>query len=474
MEQYAQSIVDPKLNLRGTQSSVSGIDIKNVRQLFNNPISNYDRIGSYMNDLSKKNGVIANVIRYYTSMPTYYYNLFSTFNPKDFSSNVDIKEYLEIAKELDKYNIPLFAPYFVERTLINGYSCFYEIADNKGVSYLEFPINMAKIYKLENGVYRWMIDVSKLKQELVDIPNFPTEIKKAFEETDRTDPKKWYDGKWRYLSDKAIAFTFDQSVLRNGGVTISPFSPLLPDTLLAEKAKDNVDIKDDIDTVRILHGGMKLDKDGKATITSKEAAKWQSLLKQGLPNGVAAVVTPFELENISLNGSGNGKAYDTVKEAQKQLFFSVGTTGSLFGDTTTSSNITKLSIQKDISWVFAKVMPVLSAYYNNVVQSMKTESGSIWNIRFLRQSIFTYDDDVKRYKDAITLGGSRTDYLSSLGMTPLEIYSKLYMEQNILQIDNLMLPKQASFTMSGATSGEVGRPKTDNPTDDTDRIADSQ
>ena len=59
-------------------------------------------------------------------------------------------------------------------------------------------------------------------------------------------------------------------------------------------------------------------------------------------------------------------------------------------------------------------------------------------------------------------------------MSPLEIYSKLSLEQRVLDIDSIMVPKPTSHTLSGTSSDEVGRPKTDNPTDDTDRINDSQ
>ena len=91
-----------------------------------------------------------------------------------------------------------------------------------------------------------------------------------------------------------------------------------------------------------------------------------------------------------------------------------------------------------------------------------------------QHSNFNKDEDLKHLKDAISFGGSRTDYLAALGMSPLEIYSKLSLEQRVLNIDSIMVPKPTSHTLSGTSSGETGRPSTDNPTDDTDRINDSQ
>lgn len=59
-------------------------------------------------------------------------------------------------------------------------------------------------------------------------------------------------------------------------------------------------------------------------------------------------------------------------------------------------------------------------------------------------------------------------------MSPLEVYTKLSLEQQVLDIDSIMVPKPTSFTMTGAETAGVsgaGRPKSDNPSDDTDRIS---
>ena len=50
------------------------------------------------------------------------------------------------------------------------------------------------------------------------------------------------------------------------------------------------------------------------------------------------------------------------------------------------------------------------------------------------------------------------------------------MEQKIMDIDELLIVKPTSFTTSKRDQvqrKDVGRPKTDNPTDDTERINDS-
>lgn len=467
---FSKSNSDYKANLKGTTISLSSATVATIQSLFQNPENNYVTIGAYMEALYKKNGIVSRTLNYLLSQPTYNHNIHCELT--DVTNIPDLTDYLSAASYLDMYNIKFYAPYFVKQTLINGMSFFYEIADKNTVSYMEFPLSFGRINRIEDGVYRWMIDITKIKEEMISY--LPNEIVKAYQTKNRADVKKWVDNKYYILSNKAVAFCFDLGVIKNGGVAISEFAPLIIDSLLVEKAKENVEIKDNIDAVRIIHAKIPTDKDGKPTITADQAAKWDSALKRNLPSGIVGITNPFELDNITLNGSGNTKAYSTVDDAQAQMFYATGTSSAVFGSNTTSSNIVKISTAKDSAWIYNKVLPMLQNYYNYALTTFKSSGKNKWKIKFLEQNNFTKADDIKTLKDGVTLGASRTDYLASLGMSPSEFYSKLLMEQQILDIDNIMLPKQTSYTMSGVEgSGDVGRPTTDDPTDDTDRISGS-
>lgn len=115
---------------------------------------------------------------------------------------------------------------------------------------------------------------------------------------------------------------------------------------------------------------------------------------------------------------------------------------------------------------------MLENYYNYELSKYKSMDGLIWKMKFVRQSNFTLKDDLQRFEKQLNLGGSRTEFLAANGMSPVEIVNTLVMEQKMIDIDSIMLPKQTSFTMSG-TGEEIGRPTTDEPTDDTDRINDA-
>lgn len=467
---FANAMADTSGSITQPYASIGNANSSEIDRLFQDPEANYDTIASYMNALYVKNGIISGTIKYLQSHPTFNHSIYAVMNAKSkYKMKNDLEEYVEAANYLAKYKIKYYAPYFFKQTLINGVSFFYQVEDANGVVYMEFPTSWGKVYQNENGVLRWMIDISKVSETSF----LPQEIASAKEQKDSgsTDGEQWVDNKWYKLSNKGVAFAFDQNIM-NSGVAVSEISSVIPDTVHIENAKKNVDVIDKLDTIRIIHSKVPTDKDGKPLMGSKTAKIYNRQLTRSLPKGVAAVTSPMNLENVPLNGSGNSKAYETVNKSQEQLFKTTGTPSNLFGESTTSSVIVGQSVQKDANWIYAKVLPVLENYYNYELAKYKTKSGLIWKIRMIRQSNFTMKDDIGILKDALANGGSRLDYLAATGMAPEEVVNKLIMEQNMLNIDSIMIPKQTSFTMT--SENDTGRPETDDPTDDTIRIKDSK
>lgn len=472
---FAETLTDPRGGMSSSSTSLGTADSKRIERMLEDPVSNYVEISSLMNILVRKNGTINSTFKYLTSHLTYNHSIYGVPSIKSglSTSTGTLDDYLGAASLLDAYGIKRMAPYFTRQVLINGMAFFYEFKDSKGVGYMEFPISWGRISSFKNGVYRWELDVSQLKEELVVY--MPNEIQKAYEQLNGNaalDEKRWREDKYYRLSDKGVAFCINPEVMTSSGVAISEFASLLIDSIRLEKAKNNTDLKDELDTVRLVHSKISTDKDGKPTLPAKVADMFNKQVQRGLPEGVISVTNPMEMSHIPLVGSGATKSYEIVDKAQRQIFLSTGTPPSLFGEESASSNVVKLTIQKDASWLYTTILPMLQAYYDSILSSFKTSDGQSYRINFLRQSYFTLDDDSKRYKEALSMGGSRLDYMASIGSEPLEIYSKLIMEQQVLNIDSFMIPKQTSHTLSNDGEGS-GRPVEKNPTDDTVRISDS-
>lgn len=483
-EQFASTLTDPKSRFKSTSNATTSKE--SISNYMSRPYDNSEMIAASLRQAAMTDGVVNSTIRYYQSHPTYNYTLFPVLGNKVYDVGQNMKnDFIDAAYMLNQYNIYFWAPYFFKETLLDGVTYWYTIQDMSGVSYLKFPIEWCRVASIENGVYRYRLDMSKIKNEMLE--ELPTEIQQAYQKYNEgniqdTDPD-WYDRKWYIVSNKGVAFTFDQNILVNGGTTVSPFAAALMDSATLSQAKDNVDIKDKLDTIRIIHSKIPTNSEGVPTLNLKTAKLFDEQMRSRLPEGVVAVTSPSNLTNVPLKGSGNDGVYDTVGKQTEQLFYSLGTSAPLFGGATTSANIVKESVRKDANWIFTNLFPMLENYYNEQLTGVKTKSKVAWNMRFIRESRFTLKDDVSSYKDQLSYGGSRLDYLAACGLTPIEVISKLQFEQKALDIDSIMTVKPTSNTISSSSGhekqpssvinpnkGQPGRPKTDNPTDDTDRL----
>lgn len=452
-----------------------------IKNLFNDPYSNNDSIASAMEELYNRNGIIKGIIKYLQSHLTFNHAIYPKMTVETgFEPQEDLSEYGEVANYIDLYNIKYFAPFFVKEMLIKGTVYLYELSDKSGVSYMQFPTSWCRVNMMENGLFRWELDMSNIS-EMSEI--FPKEIQNAYETfngggTISEDDKNWSEGQWYRLSDKGFALALDQNIMTHG-VAISELSNTLLESSSLEKAKGNVEVKDDLDTIRLIHSKIPVDNSGKVKMSASMASKYNQQVNRSLPRGVASVTSPLEITNVPINGAGDKSAYDMVNKAEEQLFLSTGTPANLFGADTSSSRIVQLAIQKDANWLYTNVLTLLENYYNYRLGKFKTQSGMSWRLNFIRQSYYTLKDDINFVKEQLSFGGSRLDYLAAVGMSPSEILGKLIMEQKMINIDSIMLPKQTSHTMSSGSSsptngGDVGRPETETPTEGTERIRDAE
>lgn len=489
--EYVATLADPKHRLSSTRTATT--DKSTVQNYLQRPVDNSDSIAANLRQAYINSGVINKVVDYYVSQPLYNYSISPVLGNKIYSTDSSMHDaYIDVAYGLDELNIKFYAPYFFKETLIEGVSYFYKVEDANGVGYIKFPTDWCRISSMDQGVYRFRLDMSKIKQEIVD--TLPQEIQKAREDYSNgntADENQWYNNRWFNISDAGVAFTFDPNSLINGGVAISPFAGILVDSLSLDKAKENISIKDQLDTVRLIHAKIPTDNNGEATMPLKISKIFFDQMKSRLPDGVVGVTSPMNLSNIPLNGSGTSGSFDTVDKTLDQLFFDLGTSAPLFGGPTTSANIVRESVKKDANWIYTNLFPLLENYYNYEITKIKTKSKAKWEIKFIHESNFSLKDDIALLKDQLSYGGSRLDYLAACGFSPIEIISKLEFEQQVLDIDDIMVVKPTSNTISakgasqstgrsqGVTDpknsfnpnpGQVGRPKTDNPTDDTDRL----
>ena len=458
-----------------SSSSTSSISEERLKSMLGDPSKNAVSIAGLSKSMKQVNGMYKRINKYMSSLLTYDHVIFPVLeNPIDFAEDPTILRtaFAQTAIYLERLNPKFNLPMFTEKLFTNGAVFLYKLEDSKSVAYMEFPLSLCRIGYIEEGVYRYQIDVSKLTEALVI--TYPKEIQNAYQGYKNGNTEKFIEGKWYEVSDKGVAFTLDTDALTQGGVSLPPFANSLIDAIKIENAKESMESTAQLDNTKIVHSKIETDDKGRPLMELPVVTEYHMALKRSLPEGSVAITNPFETKGITLNGTGKDGKFALLDKAIEGLYDGAGVSKLLFAGDGASSKALERSIQVDLQWLYSFLLPMYTNYYNYELKKA-SKKGASWKIKFLQVSHFDREDAISTAKDQLTFGGSRQEYLGYTGMSPLEVANMLVFEQDVLDIDSWMVAKQTSNTLSGDTQKEEsGAPESKDPSDTTTRIKDSE
>ena len=476
LSQQHQRFASSSAIFTGTSSttSASSVDETRLKSMLRDPAKNSYNVAMLSKSMTQVNGMYKQIVNYLSTSLTYDHLIYPMFqNPMvDAGDAPTIQEsFAQTAIYVDKLNPKYNLPIFTEKLFINGVTYQYKLEDSKGIAYQDMPANLCRVAYLEEGVFRYQMDVTKLSDTSVLL--YPKEIQTAYNSYKAGNTDALVEGKYYQVSDKGMAFTIDPDVLVQAGQANPPLGSVLVDAIKVESAKDSMLSTDALDNTKIVHSTVPIDDKGRPTMELPVVQEYHNALKRSLPAGAVAITNPFETKSVPLSGTGKNEKFGLLDKSIEQLYKSAGVSQQLFAVENNSANALERSLQVDTQWLYGVLLPLFANYYNYELKKIGKKGNIQWKIKFLNVSHFDRADVVATAKDQLANGGSRLEYLAYCGMTPLEVANMLVFEQQVLGIDNLMVVKATSHTMSGSDTA-TGRPASQNPTDDTVRINDTQ
>jgi len=135
---------------------------------------------------------------------------------------------------------------------------------------------------------------------------------------------------------------------------------------------------------------------------------------------------------------------DVTAKAYRDIFNNAGLNSTIF--TSDSVEALKMTIRRDKSVIYTYVEAITNFYI------IAVNNGWDWknyqaDIEILPISNYTYNDDIKIYKDNATLGVNKLDYFIASGTKQKNIQDQLILE-DYLHLNDLK-PMQTSYTQSG-------------------------
>lgn len=456
------------------QTNIRGMNEARLKSMLQDPYKNAVQLAGVSQTTKIVNGTYKRIIKYLSGLATYDHTIYPVFqNPLEMTedpSQVQLA-FSQNAIFIDRLNPKFYLPMFAEKMFTLGATYQYKLEDSKGVTYQEIPFSICRIGYVEDGVYRFQVDLSKINDNILLI--MPKEIQTAYQSYQNGQTDKLIEGKWYQVSEKGVAFTIDNDSLLNGGTAVPPLANALIDAIRVENSKANMEDDAEVDNTKIVHSKIETDDRGRPLMELPVVHEYHNALKRSLPKGAVAITNPFETNGFSLSGTGKDSKFGLLDKTEEQLYKGTGVSSQLFATDNSSSQALERSIQVDAQWIYSTLLPMFANYYNYELKKAG-KKGIQWKVKFLQISHFDREKMVKTAKEQLSFGGSRLEYLAHCGMTPLEAINMLVFEQQVLNIDMVMMAKQTSHTMGSEGSEEAGRPTSDNPTDTTSRIKDQE
>lgn len=407
--------------------------------IMGSPNKHYKELRDMSVAMYNAEGIYTQIINYLSGLYTYDYFIYPNHKTEMDDPELINKNFRLTAEFLDKVDIKETFPDIKRDLLIEGTTFLYEVETKVKFNLRRVPWEFCKISYVENGICRYSVNLSMINANNVEL--FPKEIQRAYEEyINGVKREKWY-----LVGNKGVAFTTDMN-LSNG---IPYFVFLMSKLRRREKAEELSDVKDTLDNLKLIVQKIPIDERTQSPLFSPALTrKFHEATKENLPDGVAITTNPLDVSAISFDKSYN-QANDIIDRATKEVWNNSGLSNQLFNNTNNSAEALRMNVKVN-EILMKRFMGYFTVYLNSKISRR-------WNfsMSFMPITVMNRQDMVKLYTSMLAVGGSRLQALSAYGLEPLQAINLLELEQNVLDIDRLMLPKEASYTMS---SDEGGRP----------------
>jgi hypothetical protein len=396
-----------------------------------------------------------NIIRHLSKMLTHDYVLIPTGNLYDIVSskakNVKfLKSFYANLEFVENYNIKSKLSDVEAILLREDFYFGYERSDGEDYIWQQLPTNYSRILGQDKqGNLTMEFDFTYFTKSNVSIDNFAIEFHEKYE----LYKQNYQKYRWQKLSDNAIVFKMDKSVL----YTLPQFSGVFASILGITDYLDLQEESSKANNYKLLHQKIpqNTDKDSKVNdfkIDDKAAVKFHNnVVKNVAGNHIGTVTSPMEINAISLSDSKIDE--DLVGKALRNLFAQAGISQSLFSTDKNGAIGLNRGLEVDMALMFSLLrqeelfMKKRLKMFNDSIKSKFK-----WKLLLPNVTVHNESDYKKEVINNAQYGYSK--FCNTLSQS--DLIALLYLEQAI-GLQSMMSPLLSSHTISG----EVGNPGID-------------
>lgn len=426
------------------------------------------------------------IIMYYATLFLYYYYVSPVdIEEKRINDKKLSAEYHEVLKFLDdEINVENFTMKVLMDILIEGSTFYYyDFITMNGNVYFQMsklPKDYCNIIgNAKNGQMPiFEVDISFIS----DVISKLTSINKSLSEEDilKQYPKGLRSAyyKWKNNGEREIIVTPIHGIGFSTYNGMPPFAAIIRELFRIrkfEEVRDNY-IEDSLQ--KILYQHVEVSQDGDPEIDLALAAEFHNNLKKITKNmeRVNALTTLSKVEVLDLSDTSRENDLDFINKFENRMYIEAGVPQAIFnGDT---AGLLDYSYTKDESfiWNLMQQISIWLSFISNAEIGARKKRTYNFIVSYLPVSYRNREKMTDIYLKNAQYGYSKIIPQIVVGVKQRHFESLLYMENDLLKLNERLIPLKSSHTLSGKTDTsdnsidkEGGRPEssTDEKTDGT-------
>ncbi len=403
----------------------------------------------------EKSGLYKKIIMYYASLLNYSSLLIP--NPssgKQLSTPFIQKKYFAALEFLEKANLVELMTRISLRALIDGsYYGIIQSLDKDGLVLFDLPSGYARS-RFRDVFGNDIVEFNVMYFDSIIGDSYREEALKAYPSFIVSYYRKYSKGKvtesWiRLPAEMGVCFSFSDDGLPLF-LTIIPATIQYDDAVDSEREREMEEIRKIIvQKIPHLQDGQLLFEPDEALEMHKGAVKMMS----GNPN--LSILTTYADVDAIISKTSNDNVSNALEKMLQNVYSEAGVSLQIFAPTGTQA--LPYSIKKDIC-----VMMILAnkyaRFFTYIINSLFANSNVSFKYLILPVSIYNQSEYITEIYKLAQGGYSFLHVAAAAGINQLELTSLKSLENDVLKLQEVLVPLSSSYTESPA-SGEVGRPK---------------
>ncbi len=273
--------------------------------------------------------------------------------------------------------------------------------------------------------------------------------------------------KWQELDpERSVCFKFNYDQTDR---VIPPFASLFEDVINLTDLRGITSVQDELSIYKLLVAKIdtlsNTNEVNDFAVDLETCVDFYNKMVSTLPDSIGMVLSPMDITPVSFDKDATDVS-NSIANANKNLFEAAGCSQIMNGSNLTGSTAVTAALRFNYLFIQKPVLWQIEARVNRFLDYVIPDNSM--RIRYLQVSPYLKEEAINKVKDAASLGVPvKTQLASLLGVNPLDMNSMLYLENNILKLQDKMIPVQSSYTQSG-TSETISGGQTKDLTDLTD------